>query len=197
MSRWIICTSIACACAFLCAGCGRLVSQREYLSNSMSPALSARVESMPVRTVEPYIDTNPPEGLRLPSFGDDEGDDAPDEDTSVNSDESYARSVFRQLALMHDALERLTVLAEQKGGAAVAAIDPKLRSFRTSVHMIEQYMLYLPDADDADRASLRVKIDVVLRDAGATVWEAVREVQRFHDAGYENGYIRCVAPAWL
>jgi len=171
--------------ALALGGCGRFVGKMAYFDTAMSPALSMVRDQPPIREPEPVATpTIPREGLLLPPLHE-EDQPAVDDNVSISNDRlRYGVETSNRLEAMRNDLRRIWALATQKGAIGVAAFDPNLRAFNTSVRLIERYFFEAVDDDPAQWPNYRVKIDAQMRRAADAVREALQDVQRVDDAGH-------------
>jgi hypothetical protein len=153
------------------------VTKKQSLDTSF--ALGATAErGVPARPVPMYERTIPPGGLILPPLHE-EDEGTFETDVSFRHErDRYLRGVHNDMREMYSDVLRLASNADQKGAAGWAAFDPKLRAITMNAKLIQRYLLQIPDADEMDWETLKVKIDAQLQEARAVLLEAQQDINR-------------------
>jgi hypothetical protein len=169
--------------AMSATGCGRLVGKMEYLETSMSPGLHAPLER-PVLVM--HEQTAPRDNFQiiLPPLAEVDWERGHDVARLQREQVVYVSDVNRQIDQLRRELILITALAHQQGAAGVAAVDPKIRTFRTSVTLINRHVRDFYEAEVDEWPALRARIDTELRQARHAVREAAEAVHKVRDPGY-------------
>lgn len=183
--RQKLCSIIAMFSLLALVGCERLVSSDRHLDNSI------RANGDDVDYVAPQHRERLPEQrdpIELPRLRSEEdldidGDvERPPHMQSGNM--NYLSFLYSTVVEMRDEVMRLTARAEQKGAGGRAALDPKLRTFHTSVRLINRYVVQFYDADAAEWEALKVKINEEIKAARSALREAAEAIERVKDEGH-------------
>lgn len=180
------------SCLPLLQGCNRYVSQNEYLDTAYtdagpsSPEIYGYVPPEEDRAVDMTPDEvgyqSPPRVVVVRTRDDaargmDRGGYQPLPVAETN--QSFASNIHRELDELDRELARLEARAEQKGGAAEAAVDPAARDLRMYRSQIEARLSEIDPRDDwDDSAQTRAEVADLLRDAKQSLADATDEVNR-------------------